>query len=352
MFNGKDFSGWVNVNGAENTWTLKEDGTIACTGLPIAALRTVKQYENFIFEAEWRHLKSAGNAGIFIWASPLPAVGQPFLRAVEVQVLDHGYGNTANYTTHGDVFAIHGTTIKPFEPSRGMRSFPVEHRSKPSPEWNHYRVTCIDGVLKLAVNGKEVSGGSEANWRKGYIGLEAEESPTEWRNVKIQELPGGKAKPEETAPLAPESTNLYDGLNLKNWDSSSESSWTAHDWRIKAKGDSSSLSYLKSLEGNGEFFIDIANQEKAEGNLKITLTNEQGEALTFEMPYTKVFQRFILKKQGPKIVGYSQAIKTEEQIALGVEKSFKSQEVKSIKVSIACDKPALITNPFWIKSGN
>ena len=67
LFNGKDLSGWVNVNGAPETWTA-HDGIISCTGKPIGALRTEKPYENFELELEWRHLKPAGNAGVFIWA--------------------------------------------------------------------------------------------------------------------------------------------------------------------------------------------------------------------------------------------------------------------------------------------
>lgn len=201
LFNGKDLSNWVNVNCAPDTWAVR-DGMITCTGQPTGALRTPKQYENFILELEWRHLKSGGNAGVFIWASPNAAPGVPFLRAIEVQVLDHGYGNTQSHTTHGDVFPIHGSTMQPFGAHNGMRSFPSEWRSKPSPEWNHYRIVCNDGVIRLHVNGKEVSGGEKCMWRKGYIGLESEGSPTEWRNIRIKELPSTGATPEQSAPEA------------------------------------------------------------------------------------------------------------------------------------------------------
>ena len=201
LFNGRDLEGWVNVNCAPDTWSAK-DGVIHCTGKPTGALRTVRQYENFILEVEWRHLRSGGNAGIFIWASPTPPPGTPFLRSIEVQVLDHGYGQTENYTTHGDVFPIQGASMKPFGRHRGMRSFPSEQRSKPSPEWNHYRIVCNAGVIRLHVNGKEVSGGEQCDWRKGYIGLESEGSPVEFRNIRIKELPSTGATAENSAPLA------------------------------------------------------------------------------------------------------------------------------------------------------
>jgi len=201
LFNGRDLTGWVNVNCAPDTWSV-QDGIIHCTGEPTGALRTEKQYENFILEVDWRHLRPKGNAGIFIWASPKQASGVPFLRAIEVQVLENAYGQTENYTTHGDVFPIHGSTMKPLGRHKGMRSFPSEERSKPSPEWNHYRIVCDDGVIRLHVNGKEVSGGEECHWRKGYIGLESEGSPVEFRNLRIKELPSTGATAEQSAPLA------------------------------------------------------------------------------------------------------------------------------------------------------
>ncbi len=241
LFDGKTLDGWVNVNCKPGTWTVV-DGMIHCDGQPTGALRTPRQYENFILELEWRHLKPAGNAGVFIWASPQAAPGVPFLRSIEVQVLDHGYGNTANYTTHGDVFAIHGAAMKPFAPSRGMRSFPTEQRSKPSPEWNHYRITCQDGTIRLAVNGKEVSGGSECAWRKGYIGLESEGSPVDWRNLRIKELPATGATPAQSAPVE---DNLYDGRTLRGW--KEVAGWKAGDWRLKAEVGAAPLRSEKEL---------------------------------------------------------------------------------------------------------
>src|SRR5258707_10994953 len=81
LFNGRDLSGWVNANCAPETWSAREGG-IYCTGHPTGALRTPRQYENFILELEWRHLTSGGNSGVFIWASPIAAPGAPFLPCV------------------------------------------------------------------------------------------------------------------------------------------------------------------------------------------------------------------------------------------------------------------------------
>src|SRR5205807_8007330 len=67
LFNGKDLSGWVPVNVAPTTFSVK-DGMIACTGLPPGVMRTERMYENFIAELEWRHLTPGGTSGFFLWS--------------------------------------------------------------------------------------------------------------------------------------------------------------------------------------------------------------------------------------------------------------------------------------------
>ncbi|NLT76145.1 MAG: DUF1080 domain-containing protein, partial [Planctomycetes bacterium] len=54
LFNGKDLTGWVNVNTAEDTWSVR-DGLLVCSGHPIGVMRSDRQYENFILHIEWRH---------------------------------------------------------------------------------------------------------------------------------------------------------------------------------------------------------------------------------------------------------------------------------------------------------
>ncbi|MBA2632943.1 MAG: DUF1080 domain-containing protein, partial [Chloroflexi bacterium] len=157
LFNGKDLSGWVPVNVAPDTFTVKE-GMLASTGFPTGIMRTDRQYENFIIEFEWMHLKGKGNAGLFVWGAPITAPGTPFVRGIEVQVLDDAYveGDARTrgiYTGHGDIFPVLGATMKPDRPHpEGWdRCLPSENRAKPAGEWNHYRVEANDGVIKLAV---------------------------------------------------------------------------------------------------------------------------------------------------------------------------------------------------------
>src|SRR5687768_10206378 len=147
LFNGRDLSGWVPVNVAPRTFTVR-DGLIVCDGKPTGVMRTERQYENFVLELEYKHLVPGGNAGLFVWSDAITSPGVPFTRSIEVQILDGS--ESESHTSHGDVFSIHGATMKPDRPHpRGaMRCLPSEKRAKPAGEWNHYRVVCNNGVLK------------------------------------------------------------------------------------------------------------------------------------------------------------------------------------------------------------
>ena len=237
LFNGRDLSGWTNINCAPETWSVR-DGKIFCTGKPVGGLRTVRQYENFIVELEWRHLQRSGNSGFFVWGTPINAPGVPFLRGIEVQILDQGYaedlekknGKKADwFTVHGDVFPIHGATMTPVGRTNGKRSFPTEDRSKPSPEWNHYRIVANNGSLRLHVNGKEVSGGDDTNYRKGYLALESEGAPVEFRNLRIKELPPTGADASNTAPVDPGWRALFNSVDLRGWRTTAA---TAARWSV------------------------------------------------------------------------------------------------------------------------
>lgn len=208
LFNGRDLSGWVDVNTSPATWSVK-DGLLICTGLPIGVMRSEKQYENFILHIEWRHMKEGGNSGIFAWSEGTTPADRPLPKGMEVQMLElqwpklnpkaDGTPNHPGYVS-GELFGANGLTAIPDNP-RGERSMSTEMRCKGVGEWNTYVVICVDGTIKLSINGKFVNGMRESSVRKGYLCLEAEGSEIHFRNIRILELPGGNATPEQTAPL-------------------------------------------------------------------------------------------------------------------------------------------------------
>lgn len=194
---------FADVNGEPDTWVWKDD-LLVSTGVPIGVMRTRQTFTNFELVVEWRHLRAAGNSGVFAWVpdealaqlkpGALPGYG------IEVQMLDHGYRDQHEkrsgtkgdwFTTNGDIFAVGKSKLTPFAPvsPNGSRSFPRKELSRGVDEWNHYYVRGINGELRLWVNGEEVSGGTGAEPRTGYLCLEAEGSPIEFRNIRVRELP-------------------------------------------------------------------------------------------------------------------------------------------------------------------
>ncbi len=208
LFNGQDLSGWVDVNTSEETWRV-EDGLLICSGHPIGVMRSEKQYENFLLHVEWRHMEPGGNSGIFAWSEGTVPEGKRLPKGLEIQMLELDWPKLHPYEdgslppvayVHGELFGANGLTAKPDNP-RGNRSKSLENRCKPRGEWNTYDVVCVDGVVKLSVNGKFVNGVSHSSVKKGYLCLESEGAEIHFRKIQIMELPPGIITEEETAPV-------------------------------------------------------------------------------------------------------------------------------------------------------
>jgi len=212
----KDFT---NVNCKPDTWSFGKDGLIQCTGKPVGVIRTKKPVTNLEMVVEWRHLKHGGNSGVFLWAMPesiknLEAGKGRLPWGIEVQVLDLGYetnwekskGKPSNwFTSHGDVFPTGKARMKATTPQitykradgseytvgnpKSSRSFPTQRLTHGVGKWNHYYIRAVDGEVKLWVNGVMVTSGKDCKPATGFLCLESEGSPIEFKNLRIRELP-------------------------------------------------------------------------------------------------------------------------------------------------------------------
>ena len=208
LFNGQNLTGWVNVNTDADTWSVR-DGLLICKGQPIGVMRTDKQYENFVLHIEWRHMQPGGNSGVFAWSEGTVPEGSRLPKGLEVQMLELDWVNQHKQKdgalppiayVHGELFGANGLKTVPDNP-RGNRSKSLENRCQGHGQWNVYDVVCVDGVVKLSVNGKFVNGISQASVKKGYLCLESEGAEIHFRNIRILELPPGITTAEQTAPL-------------------------------------------------------------------------------------------------------------------------------------------------------
>ena len=198
---------WKNVNTSPDTWHVEKD-ILVCSGQPIGVMRSEKQYENFILHIEWMHMEPGGNSGTFVWSNANPPEDTRLPDGVEVQMLELDWINLNKKDgvtppeayVHGELFGVGGVVTVPDNP-RGTRSKSVENRCKGKGEWNIYDVVCVDGVIKLSVNGKFVNGISKSSQKKGYICLESEGAEIHFRNIRIIELPSGVISAEQIAPV-------------------------------------------------------------------------------------------------------------------------------------------------------
>ena len=356
LFNGKNLDGWINVNTDKTTWRA-ENQMIRCTGKPTGLLRTKEVYENFILECEWRHNSPNGNAGIFVWSDPLPFPGVPFARAVEVQVM---LGlETENYTSEGDIFSIWGATMTPDRPhpQGWARCLPSEPRTNGAGKWNHYRITCLDGTISLAVNGKIVSGGFDCNPRTGHICLESEGSSIDFKNIRLKKLS------KNTSPFAKQANHsadfkpLFNGLNLSNWIIPEEhaNNWKVEGTKIVHNGSGGDL-WSKKTFTNFDLICDWRWSGPHQGNQKRWIilpsgeyaVNENGERATvsIEERDSGIYLRGSSKSQ---INIWSWPIGSGEVWGYRTDKSLPKSIKKDVTPRTRADKPPGEWNRFFIK---
>ena len=202
LFSNDSLKGWTDNQTKhkaykKNHWTLK-NGILETTGRPNGLLYSKKSYKNFELKFDWKHHEYAKNSGLFIW---LKKIGKTLGQGTEVQILDPGYekrnaksNKPRWFTGHGDVFPV-ATKMTPFLPSashnKGQknRSFPTEKRTNSYGNWNHYHIKAVNGVIRLLVNGKEVSGGYDIRPDFGPLAFESEGGKVSFRNIMIKDLP-------------------------------------------------------------------------------------------------------------------------------------------------------------------
>lgn len=280
---------FVNVNCYDDTWTWK-GGHAFCNGRPTGVIRYHDPLEDFEFTCEWMHKKKGGNSGVFVWATPdsinrLSAGKGRLPHGIEVQVLDLGYAEVYTrqykkpadwFTSHGDVFPVGPIKMTPFPPvaPNGRRSFPSKETTKGINEWNHYFIRAIDGEVRLWVNGEEVSGGENISPANGFLCLESEGAPIEFKNMRLR-----KITPSESVPVVemtpPKKIDLTGHKLLGTW------YYGNHSREITADG------FCILRQGKNEIWKRPCTAQTAtsltfEGNLRHTL---KGDTLHIEGRY-------------------------------------------------------------------
>lgn len=210
LFNGKDFTGW-DIAPDLGAWVV-ENGEIRCKGKPANPylIRTVKEYENFEFYADFTVSKNC-NTGIFFH---VVSAGRESRLGFEAQILDDS-GTPPNRTSTGSIYDV---------------ITPKLNAMKPAGEWNQYHVLFDWPNCKIWLNGELVQDTDfskdpilKYRMRRGIIGLSNHGFAVSYRNLWIKELPDKEVW-----------TDLSNGHDLSGWKKIGNAEWQVRDGMIVA----------------------------------------------------------------------------------------------------------------------
>jgi hypothetical protein len=183
LFNGKDLSNWNfvvdgNSTPADQVFSV-QNGAIHIKGTPFGYMYTKEKYDNYQLHVEWRWEGKATNSGIFLLiADPT----NPFPNGIECQL---AAGNA------GDFVCLGGSNLAQYQGASGQPRprFPVVKKyntssEKTAGEWNEANIFVKNGLITIYINGVYQNTGLNAV-KSGYIGLQSEGGPIEFRNVYI-----------------------------------------------------------------------------------------------------------------------------------------------------------------------
>jgi hypothetical protein len=179
LFNGKDLSGFTEVQGRPGAFWV-EEGVLCGTreGLKAYWLSTEKKYADFELRLDYM-LTPGGNSGIFIRVPhhrPRTSVV-----GMEIQLLDDG--GKEGVPTSKDTGAIYRVAAA------------KKFAARPANEWNSLIVRCEGDRIQVTLNGELINDFDMASDeqtknrpREGFIGLSAHTDVVKFRRIRIKEI--------------------------------------------------------------------------------------------------------------------------------------------------------------------
>lgn len=307
LFNGKDLSGWKQVNGKAK-YTVA-DGMIVGTCVkdsPNSFLATEKEYGDFILEVQIK-IDEGINSGIQFRSQQKEGDGRVYGYQMEV---DH----RKERAWSGGIYD---------EARRGwlypLELNPAAKKAFKWGDWNTYRIECIGSVIRTWVNDVPVAYLVDNASLKGLIGLqvhsvykaEDEGKKTYWKNIRIQ-TENLVARPIDNITVVNQIPNtltslekqqgfrlLWDGETTKGWHGAYKSAFPEKGWEIK----------------NGELsVVPSGGAESANGGDIITDEKFGAFELTFDFKYKEGANSGVKYFVDEKFLSKGSAIGLEYQI--------------------------------------
>ncbi|MDR0386018.1 MAG: DUF1080 domain-containing protein [Prevotellaceae bacterium] len=256
LFNGKDFTGW-DIQPDKGAWKV-ENGTIHCYGKPNDPYFIIseKKYENFELYLDFR-MSPKCNSGVTIHLIERDH-GRESRMGMEIQVSDDA-GNAPDVHSCAAIYDV---------------APPLLSAVKPAKHWNTYHIIMDWPMLVIELNGQIVQNENmdknprlKYRLRNGHIGLQNHGREVEYRNIYIKELPSKE----------PQWKELFNGKDLKNWETKGEAEWKVENGEITAAGGSGYLISGEIFNPNYELQVFAAKDENSGGGNSGVFYNWENE---------------------------------------------------------------------------
>ncbi|MCF0167971.1 MAG: DUF1080 domain-containing protein [Bacteroidales bacterium] len=188
LFNGESLEGWKaviedNSYDVGKVFSISAEKTLAVAGVPNGYIRTEATYSNYRLHVEYRYPEILGNSGVFVHMQQGDNVWPVCLE------------NQLQATNAGDYILMNGFATAEADPEQvaakvqfnKVQKFENSSEFKLG-EWNTMEVVCLEDTIETYVNGVLQNKGTNLTYSSGYICLQSEGSPIEFRNVWIEKI--------------------------------------------------------------------------------------------------------------------------------------------------------------------